>query len=123
MARHGAFTWKIITEAKTMAREYKASPIPALPPVHPGALLREEVLPAAKLSITDAAAALGITRQTLHSILREAQGVSPAMALRLGKLFGNGPDLWLRMQQDHDLWHAQREIAADLKSIKTLAAA
>ena len=85
-----------------MVSEYTASPVPALPPVHPGTLLREEVLPAAKLSVTDAAAALGITRQTLHSILREAQGVTPPMALRLGKLFGNGPELWLRMQQDYD---------------------
>ena len=61
-----------------MAREYKASLNPALPPVHPGTLLREEVLPAAKLSVTDAAAALGITRQTLHNIPREAQGVTPS---------------------------------------------
>ncbi len=106
-----------------MVREYKASPVPALPPVHPGTLLREEVLPAAKLSVTDAAAALGITRQTLHSILREAQGVTPPMALRLGKLFGNGPELWLRMQQDYDLWRAQREIAIELKAIRTHSAA
>ncbi|MBI2801879.1 MAG: HigA family addiction module antidote protein [Gammaproteobacteria bacterium] len=106
-----------------MAREYKASAFPALPPVHPGALLREETLPAAELSVTAAAIAIGVTRQTLHSILREAQSVTPAMALRLGKLFGNGPDLWLRMQQDYDLWHAQREIAAELNTIKTLAVA
>jgi antitoxin HigA-1 len=102
-----------------MAREYRANTVPALPPVHPGALLREETLPAAGLSVTAAATAMGVTRQTLHSILREAQGVTPTMALRLGKLFGNGPELWLRMQQDYDLGRAKREIAAELRTIKT----
>ena len=60
-----------------MAKAYKANPPSALPPTHPGALLREEVLPAAGLSVTAAAAALGVTRQTLHSILSERQSVTP----------------------------------------------
>lgn len=106
-----------------MTKEYKASSTPALPPIHPGALLRADVLPAAGLSITAAAAALGVSRQNLHSILAEKQSVTPEMALRLGKLFGNGPNLWLRMQQHFDLWRAQRKIAVELKSIKPLAAA
>lgn len=105
-----------------MAKEYKASATPALPPVHPGALLREEALPAIGLTVTAAAAALGVSRQTLHAILRETQSVTPEMALRLGKLLGNGPNLWLRMQQDFDLWHARREIAVELDAIETHAA-
>ena len=89
-----------------MTKQYQANPSSALPPTHPGALLREEVLPAAGLSVTAAAAALGVTRQTQHSILSERQSVTQEMALRLGKLFRNGPALWLRMQQDDDLTKA-----------------
>ncbi len=100
-----------------MAREFKAKP-PKLPPTHPGELLREEVLPAAGLTVTAAAAALGVTRQTVHSILSERQGVTPEMALRLGKLFGNGPALWLRMQQDYDLTKAAASIADELAQIE-----
>jgi len=105
-----------------MAKEYKAVESPALAPVHPGALLREEVLPAAGLTVTAAAAALGVTRQTLHSILSERQGVTPEMALRLGKLFGNGPALWLRMQQDYDLTKAAASLVDELAQIETVAA-
>lgn len=105
-----------------MAKEYKASPVPALPPIHPGALLREDVLPAAALSVTAAADALGISRQTLHNILSERQAISPEMALRLGKLFGNGPELWLRLQQAYDLAKAASALADDLAQIETVAA-
>ena len=106
-----------------MAKAYKANPLSALPPTHPGALLREEVLPAAGLSVTAAAAALGVTRQTLHSILSERQSVTPEMALRLGTLFRNGPALWLRMQQDYDLTKAAAALLVDeLARIEPVAA-
>ena len=71
------------------------------------------------LTQTAMAEALGISRQLLHGILREAKPVTPETALRLGKLFGNGPTLWLRMQQEFDLWHAARSLADDLKRIET----
>jgi addiction module HigA family antidote len=80
--------------------------------------LRDDVLPALGMSVSDVAAALGVTRQTLHRILAGATAVSPEMALRLGKFCGNGPDLWLRMQEAYDLWHAERRIAGELASIK-----
>lgn len=103
--------------------DYLAKPAPAWPPSHPGALLREEVLPALRLSVTDAAAKLGVSRQALHGILAERTAVSPEMAARLGKLCGNGARLWLALQQAHDLWRVEREMAAELRKIPTLHAA
>ncbi len=94
-----------------MAREYPVRRPLQSPPVHPGEILREDVLPALRLSVTDAAKQLGIARQTLHRILGEQAGVTPDMAVRLGKFCGNGPGLWLRLQQTYDLWHAERRLA------------
>ena len=65
-----------------------------LKPMHPGELLREEVLPALKRDKSEIARLLGVSRQTLYDILGERQPVTPPMALRLGKLCGNGPHLW-----------------------------
>jgi addiction module HigA family antidote len=106
----------------TMAKEYTAKE-PALAPVHPGELLREDILPAAGLSVSAAARALRISRQTLHSVLARRQSVTPEMALRLGKLFGNGPALWLNMQQAYDLWRAQDKLAEIIEEIETVEAA
>jgi antitoxin HigA-1 len=90
---------------------------PAMAPAHPGELLREDVLPALGLSVSEAARQLGVTRQTLHRILARTHGVTPEMALRLGRFCGNGPGLWLRMQQAHDLWHAERRLRDQLEKI------
>lgn len=92
-------------------------------PTHPGELLREEILPALRLTVTAAADALGISRQTLHALLAERSGFSPAMAVRLGKLCGDGPEIWLRMQNAHDLWRARRDLAEVVGRIPTLYAA
>jgi addiction module HigA family antidote len=92
-------------------------------PAHPGALLREDILPALRISTAAAAQALGVSRQTLHSVLTERTAVTPEMAVRLGKLCGNGPELWLRMQQARDLWRAERDLAKQLAAIPTLRAA
>lgn len=89
-------------------------------PTHPGEILREDVLPALEMSVTDAAKALNVTRQTLHRILAGTSAVTPEMALRLGKFCGNGPGLWLRMQEAYDLWHAERRLSDELASIKTV---
>jgi antitoxin HigA-1 len=94
-----------------------------LPPMHPGELLREEILPALDRSKTEIARLLGVSRQTLYDILAEKQPVTPAMALRLGKLCGNGPDLWLNLQKRHDLHHALQELGETIKKIPTLQAA
>ncbi len=88
-------------------------------PVHPGALLREMVLPALDLTVTDAAARLGVTRQGLHRLLAGTLAVTPATALRLGKFCGNGPTLWLGMQNAYDLHHAERALRPALARIET----
>jgi len=86
-------------------------------PTHPGAILREDVLPDLQMSVTEAARRLGVSRQTLHKILAEKSPVSAEMALRLGKFCGNGPGLWLRMQQQVDLWEAERALVRELAKI------
>jgi addiction module HigA family antidote len=94
-----------------------------MPPVHPGEILREDVLPALNLTISDAAAKLGVTRQTLHRIItrRDPRPVTPELAVRLGKLCGNGARLWLNLQSAYDLWWAERRV--DTRRIPTLHAA
>ena len=87
-------------------------------PLHPGALLREEVIPATGRTKVEIASLLGISRQHLYDILSEKKPVSPAVAVRLGKLFGNGPEIWSRMQAAHDTWHAQRVV--DTSAIPTI---
>ena len=66
-----------------------------LPAMHPGELLREDIIPALDKPKTEIAKLLGISRQTLYEILGEKQPVTVAMALRFGKLIGNGPVFWL----------------------------
>lgn len=94
-----------------------------LPPMHPGALLREDFIPALGIPVTEVAKHLKVSRQTLHAILREEAPVTPAMALRLGKLCGNGPDLWVNLQVRHDLDRLAREMGDELAAIPTLSAA
>lgn len=94
-----------------------------LPAMHPGELLREDVIPALGLPVTEVARHLKVSRQTLHAILREEAPVTPAMALRLGKLCGNGPDLWVNLQARYDLERLAREMDAELSEIPTLNAA
>lgn len=96
---------------------------PGMAPSHPGEILREDVLPALGMSVTAAARHMKVSRQTLHRILAGTASVTPEMALRIGKFCGNGPELWLRMQDAHDLWHAERALAAELAEIPTHRAA
>lgn len=90
-------------------------------PTHPGELLREDVLPEVKKSKAEISRLLGISRQHLHDILAERKPVSPEVAVRLGKLFGNGAGLWIRMQGAYDEWQASRSV--DVSEIPTLIAA
>ena len=88
-------------------------------PVHPGEILKEDVLNSLGLSVSEAARRLGVSRQQLHRILSCTHPITVEMALRIGKLAGNGPGLWLRMQQNHDLWHAEQALSKELKTIET----
>jgi addiction module HigA family antidote len=90
-------------------------------PTHPGALLRDDVLPATGKPKAEIARLLGISRQQLYDILGEKKPVTVATAVRLGKLFGNGPALWIRMQAAYDTWQAERDI--DVSAIPTLVVA
>src|SRR5690606_8939870 len=93
-----------------------------LPAMHPGELLREDVLPGLGKPKTEIARLLGISRQTLYDILNEKQPVTAAMALRLGKLCGNGPEIWLNLQKRYDLKIAERELGDALDAIPRLEA-
>jgi addiction module HigA family antidote len=92
---------------------------PTRAPTHPGAILREDVLPAIGEAVAGVARKLGVTRQHLYSFLAEKAQISPEMAIRLGKFCGNGPELWLRLQQAYDLWHAQRALKGEIARIPT----
>ena len=91
---------------------------PSIDPVHPGEILREDVLPALSMSEAAVADALKVSRQTLCDILSETQPVTAEIAVRLGKLFGNGPALWINLQRAYDLAIAQRSV--DVSGIPTL---
>lgn len=97
---------------------YPATRDATRPPTHPGAILREDVLPALGIGVTKAARHLGVSRQALHRVLTEQASISPEMAVRIGKLCGNGPGLWIRMQARYDTWHAERTV--DTGHIPTL---
>jgi addiction module HigA family antidote len=92
-------------------------------PIHPGEMLREEFLPDYGLSVSGLAEALGVSRQTVNELLRERRAVSPEMALRLSRLFGNSPEFWLNAQRAVDLWDAAQEIGFAVKQIKPLTVA
>lgn len=89
-------------------------------PTHPGALLREDVLPAVGRPKSEIARLLGISRQHLYDIIRERKPVSPEVAVRLAKMFGGDPIAWVRMQGAYDAWHAARTI--DVSAIPHLEA-
>lgn len=91
--------------------------------MHPGELLREDVLPALDLPKTKIARLLGISRQSLYDLLGERTAVTPEMALRLGRLCGNGPALWLNLQMSYDLEREAARLAAELDAIPNLNAA
>ena len=88
------------------------------PPIHPGEILREDVLPALGLSVSEAARRLGISRQQLHRVLACTHPITIEMVLRIGKFAGNGPVLWLRVQQAYDLWHAEQRMRDELSKIE-----
>ena len=90
-------------------------------PVHPGAILREDVLPALKMTQKEFADWIGVSRLTISEVLNEKRTVTPDMAMRLGRAVGNGPDIWLRMQQTLDLWELSQQ--GGYEKIKALKAA
>ena len=89
-------------------------------PTHPGEMLREDFLPDYGLTISRLAEAMGVSRQTINELLRERRAVSPEMALRLSRLFGNSAEFWLNAQRAVDLWDAAQAIKTEVGRIKPL---
>lgn len=89
-------------------------------PTHPGEMLREDFLPDYGLTASGLAEAIGVSRQSINELLRERRGISPAMALRLAKLFGNSPEFWLNAQRAVDLWDVAQVIQRDVTRISPL---
>ena len=80
-----------------------------LPPVHPGEILREDILPEVGLSVTAAAKALGVSRQMVHDILAGRKPLSAVMCLKVARLFGSTPEFWMRLQGVYDLKKAEQD--------------
>ena len=89
---------------------------------HPGEIIRKLCLEPLDLSVTDAAAALGISRKTLSALLNGRAGISPEMAVRLSIAFGTSSESWMNQQTQYDLWHAERRLCAEVDRIPTAAA-
>ena len=77
-------------------------------PPHPGLSVRHDCLEPLRLSITEGARVLGVTRQALNNLVNGKSGVSPEMAIRLDKAFGGGADTWLRLQAAYELAQARK---------------
>ena len=82
---------------------------PKRKPTHPGELLREEVLPVLKMTQTEYAKRLGVSRLSVSELLLEKRALSPDMAIRVGRLTNTTPESWLRMQEALDLWELERQ--------------
>ncbi len=94
---------------------------PSRRPTHPGAILREDVLPTLHITQQEFADRLGVSRLTVSQLLNEKRRITTDLAMRLGKLLGNGPEIWLNMQQTLDLWELAQQ--SGYENIRTLRAA
>ena len=92
----------------------------AVRPTHPGEMLREDFMPDYGLTVAGLAEALGVTRQTVNELIRERRALSPEMALRLARLFGNSAEFWLNAQRAIDLWDAEQSIGEQVERIRPL---
>jgi addiction module HigA family antidote len=92
-------------------------------PTHPGEMLREDFLPDYGLTVSGLADAVGVSRQSINELLRGRRAVSPEMALRFSRLFGNSPEFWLNAQRAVDLWDAAQAIKGQVDRIKPLTVA
>ena len=101
----------------------KAEQRRTITPTHPGEMLREDFMPDYGLSVADLANALKVSRQSINDLLNERRAVSPAMALRLSRYFGNSPEFWLNVQRAVDVWEAGKRHKSELAKIDPISAA
>ena len=94
-----------------------------IPPTHPGEVLREDFMPDYSLTTTSLADSLRVYHQTINEFLRERRSITPIMALRLSRLFGNSPEFWLNAQNARDIWDSEQQHKNELKQIHPLNAA
>jgi len=90
-------------------------------PTHPGRIIKDDYLTPLSITLKDMATLLGVSRKTLSKIVNEHGSITPDMALRLSRAFDTTPDLWLNLQKNYDLWHAERNLQ-EWKKIKPLSA-
>lgn len=89
-------------------------------PTHPGAILREDLLPAAGINQTQLADLIGVSRRTVHEVVQERRPITVDMAQRLSRILGNSPQFWLNMQQAVDLWDTSEAKRAEYEKLKPL---
>jgi len=94
-----------------------------IPPTHPGEMLREDFMPDYGLNTAAFASCLGVSRQTVNELLRERRSITPVMALRLSRLFGNSPEFWLNVQHARDIYESEQQYQKVLSQIQPLNAA
>jgi addiction module HigA family antidote len=82
----------------------------ALPPAHPGTVLRESFMNERNLTITELAKGLGMTRANVSAVVNGRAGISPEMAVKLSAAFGNSATFWTNLQTNYELWHAERKV-------------
>ena len=109
-----------MSSSSTSGSIIEAVLVPGMPPVHPGRVLAE-ILQDHGLGVADAAARLGVAQHTLQRLLAGQQRVSADIALRLGRLCGNGPEIWLNLQSQYDLAQARARSGAKMESVEPLA--
>ncbi len=89
-------------------------------PIHPGEMLREDFMPDFGLSVSRLATALRVSRQSVNELVRERRAVSPEMALRLSRLFGNSAEFWLNAQRAIDLWDTEQASGPEIQRVEPL---
>jgi antitoxin HigA-1 len=89
-------------------------------PTHPGEMLREEYLLGYDMSVAGLAKAIRVSRQTVNELINERRALSPEMAMRLSRLFGNSPEYWLNLQRAVDLFDAELALREELAAITPL---
>lgn len=92
-------------------------------PPHPGFILKEDVLPELGLTVTEAAAQLGVSRVALSRVINGRAAISAELAIRLAKWLGGRAEIWLQAQLQHDLWQAEQKSTAKVKPAKRVAVA
>ena len=113
-------TWRFATITKGTTMSIPNTKPLRRRPTHPGEMLREDFLPDFGLTVTALADAAGVSRQSINELLRGRRALSPEMALRLGRLFGNAPEFWLNAQRAVDLWDAAQSLKAEMALITPL---